>query len=429
MKVSTMKTPEGDVSTAPVFFVAIGVPLMFSSTFEVPLDRRTFTSRHSLDMKFLYCDDRVQELLGYTPTEIIGKSWYNFHHACDMETVLACHKTLLTKGQSVSKYYRFLVRNGGWVWLQTKANIVYDSKTCQPEFILCINHLIGGTEGGGVIVASEQINPVLLPVAIETIVKVDETSKKRKKTDTIVLEERTKLLKASAHESRGAAHIKTEPGLAVDCGEKPAGKLVGKKVIGKKTCQCYDDVDCEHINFQDCPPVAWDMNEEVLQQQQWYEELVCEHYGFTNTPPASPPLVEQEQKTETIDEGDTSTSDDSEAVKEKVAPVSDDDDDDIDLSERAPFIPLVDAELMINDEILAEIEFMDSPICPPSWLDEDSQSSVGEKGEGSTTLSVGEEKCCLLSSYKKAVSTKWEKEQLHRACEWAGIIFPSSDTL
>lgn len=266
------------------------------------------------------------------------------------------------------------------MWLQTKANIVYDSKTCQPEFILCINHLIGGTEGGGVIVASEQINPVLLPVAIETIVKVDETSKKRKKTDTIVLEERTKLLKASAHESRGAAHIKTEPGLAVDCGEKPAGKLVGKKVIGKKTCQCYDDVDCEHINFQDCPPVAWDMNEEVLQQQQWYEELVCEHYGFTNTPPASPPLVEQEQKTETIDEGDTSTSDDSEAVKEKVAPVSDDDDDDIDLSERAPFIPLVDAELMINDEILAEIEFMDSPICPPSWLDEDSQSSVGEKG-------------------------------------------------
>lgn len=49
---------------------------------------------------------------------------------------------VLTKGQSVSKYYRFLVRNGGWVWLQTKANIVYDSKTCQPQFVLCTNYII-----------------------------------------------------------------------------------------------------------------------------------------------------------------------------------------------------------------------------------------------------------------------------------------------
>ena len=28
------------------------------------------------------------------------------------------------------------------MWLQTKANIVYDSKTCQPQFVLCTNYII-----------------------------------------------------------------------------------------------------------------------------------------------------------------------------------------------------------------------------------------------------------------------------------------------
>lgn len=55
---------------------------------------------------------------------------------------MLCFFTVLTKGQSVSKYYRFLVRTGGWVWLQTKANIVYDSKSCQPQFVLCTNYII-----------------------------------------------------------------------------------------------------------------------------------------------------------------------------------------------------------------------------------------------------------------------------------------------
>ncbi|EDO45858.1 predicted protein [Nematostella vectensis] len=143
MKYKTIINKEGQEQKVPLFLVAIAVPLMFATTFEVPLDRGTFTSRHMLDMKFLQCDDRVSSLLGYTREEMIGKSWYSFHHAADLDNVLNTHKMLLTKGQSVSKYYRFMVRGGGWVWLQTKANVVYDSKTCQPQFVFCINYVLG----------------------------------------------------------------------------------------------------------------------------------------------------------------------------------------------------------------------------------------------------------------------------------------------
>ena len=89
----TTVNADGTAETTPDFLIAIGVPLMVASNFEVPLDRSTFTTRHSLDMKILSCDDKMQNLLGYSPVEMIGKSWYNFQHGCDLDTVLACHKS------------------------------------------------------------------------------------------------------------------------------------------------------------------------------------------------------------------------------------------------------------------------------------------------------------------------------------------------
>ena len=271
--------------------------------------------------------------------------------------------------------------------------------------------------------ATEQINPTLLPVAMETIDKVEETSKKKKKSNAIVLEERTRLLKASAHESRNVDNIKIEPGVArIDCCKKP-----GKQTFSKKSCQCYD-VDCEGINFQECPPVTWDMNEDALQQQQKYEESIREHYGFTNTPPASPSQVEPAEQTETIAEGDSPSVDDSEAIKEEPMSLSVDDDNDIDLAERAPFIPLNDAELIINDELLAEIEFMDSPICPPSWLDEDVQQvgGIGDKNKprGASSFLSGKKSAAFSAATRKLFPPTGKKSNFIELLSGRGSFFP-----
>ncbi|XP_020896921.1 hypoxia-inducible factor 1-alpha [Exaiptasia diaphana] len=58
MKYTTRYDDDGREEKVPLFLVAIAVPLMFATTFEVPLDRSTFTSRHMLDMKFLQCDEK-----------------------------------------------------------------------------------------------------------------------------------------------------------------------------------------------------------------------------------------------------------------------------------------------------------------------------------------------------------------------------------
>lgn len=267
--------------------------------------------------------------------------------------------------------------------------------------------------------ATEQINPTLLPFAMETVDKVEEKTRKKKKKNSIVLEERTRLLKATANESRNVDHIKIEPGVASDCCKKS-----GKQTFGKKSCRCYD-VDCEHINFQDCPPVTWDMNEDALQQQQKYEESIREHYGFTNTPPASPSCVEPAEQTETVAEGDSPTVDDSKASKEESMHVSDD--EEVDLSERAPFIPLNDAELIINDELLAEIEFMDSPICPPSWLDEEVHpGGIGEKNKtrvGSSFLS-GKKSAAFSAATRKLFPPTGKKSNFIELLSGRGAFFP-----
>ena len=46
-------------SRPPVpYLVLICDPIPHPSNIEVPLDTKTFLSRHTLDMKFTYCDDR-----------------------------------------------------------------------------------------------------------------------------------------------------------------------------------------------------------------------------------------------------------------------------------------------------------------------------------------------------------------------------------
>jgi len=83
MKMSIRLSETGEEEKVPMFMVAIGVPLMFSSTFEVPLDRATFTSRHSLDMNFLSCDERFVGVTSYADSVF-------FAYDCCMQLFLAC---------------------------------------------------------------------------------------------------------------------------------------------------------------------------------------------------------------------------------------------------------------------------------------------------------------------------------------------------
>ncbi|XP_055543814.1 protein similar [Wyeomyia smithii] len=135
--------------------VAVARPLPHPSNIEIPLDSSTFLSKHSLDMKFSYVDDKMQSLLGYDPADLMGKPLYECHHGIDSEHLLATFKNVISKGQSETARYRFLARTGGYAWVVTQATLIYDKQ--KPHSIVCVNHVISGVENKDEIYSCAQL--------------------------------------------------------------------------------------------------------------------------------------------------------------------------------------------------------------------------------------------------------------------------------
>lgn len=52
-----------------------------------------FTSRHSLEWKFLFLDHRAPPIIGYLPFEVLGTSGYDYYHVDDLDNVVTCHES------------------------------------------------------------------------------------------------------------------------------------------------------------------------------------------------------------------------------------------------------------------------------------------------------------------------------------------------
>uniref|UniRef100_A0A8C1HK54 Endothelial PAS domain protein 1b n=1 Tax=Cyprinus carpio carpio TaxID=630221 RepID=A0A8C1HK54_CYPCA len=138
-------------------------PIAHPSNIDTPLDSKTFLSRHSMDMKFTYCDDRVTELMGYSPEDLLGRSAYEFYHALDSDSVTKSHQNLCTKGQAVSAQYRMLAKNGGYVWVETQGTVIYNSRNSQPQCIVCVNYVLSDVEEKSMVFSMDQTESLFKP--------------------------------------------------------------------------------------------------------------------------------------------------------------------------------------------------------------------------------------------------------------------------
>ncbi|XP_072023282.1 hypoxia-inducible factor 1-alpha-like isoform X2 [Amphiura filiformis] len=134
----------------------VGNPIHHPANIEIPLDGQTFLTRHSMDMKFTYCDDRIKELLGYESKELVGRSFYDFYHALDNAAIEKCHRDLFAKGQTRTGSYRFLAKEGGYAWLQTEATVIYSNKTNKAQCVVCVNYCLSSIENDGLILSTDQ---------------------------------------------------------------------------------------------------------------------------------------------------------------------------------------------------------------------------------------------------------------------------------
>uniref|UniRef100_A0A8C9R915 SIM bHLH transcription factor 1 n=1 Tax=Scleropages formosus TaxID=113540 RepID=A0A8C9R915_SCLFO len=140
-----------------VGLVAVGHSLPPSAITEIKLHSNMFMFRASLDMKLIFLDSRVADLTGYEPQDLIEKTLYHHVHSCDTFHLRCAHHLLLVKGQVTTKYYRFLAKHGGWVWVQSYATIVHNSRSSRPHCIVSVNYVLTHTEYKGLQMSLDQM--------------------------------------------------------------------------------------------------------------------------------------------------------------------------------------------------------------------------------------------------------------------------------
>uniref|UniRef100_A0A8B9T627 Circadian locomoter output cycles protein kaput n=1 Tax=Anas platyrhynchos TaxID=8839 RepID=A0A8B9T627_ANAPL len=121
--------------------VRLATPQFIKEMCTVEEPNEEFTSRHSLEWKFLFLDHRAPPIIGYLPFEVLGTSGYDYYHVDDLDNLAKCHEHLMQYGKGKSCYYRFLTKGQQWIWLQTHYYITYHQWNSRPEFIVCTLYL------------------------------------------------------------------------------------------------------------------------------------------------------------------------------------------------------------------------------------------------------------------------------------------------
>lgn len=99
-----------------------------------------FISRHNMDGKFTFVDQRVTAVLGYQPADLLGKTAFDFYHPEDKAHMKdTFDQVLKLKGQVMSIMYRFRASNHEWVWLRTSSFSFQNPYTDEVEYIVCTN--------------------------------------------------------------------------------------------------------------------------------------------------------------------------------------------------------------------------------------------------------------------------------------------------
>lgn len=134
-----------ELHTTHCCLVAIGRLQVTSTTahdLNAANNQSEFISRHALEGKFTFVDQRVTHILGYAPTELLGKSCYDFFHPDDISHMKEnFDQVLRQKGQLFSLGYRFRTKNREFVWLRTQAYAFLNPYTDDVEYIVCTNSL------------------------------------------------------------------------------------------------------------------------------------------------------------------------------------------------------------------------------------------------------------------------------------------------
>lgn len=102
-----------------------------------------FISRHAMDGKFLFVDQRATLVLGFLPHELLGTSMYEYYHHEDISSLADSHKLVLETTETVTTHvYRIRTKDYGFIRLQSEWNKFTNPWTKETEYLIAKNSVI-----------------------------------------------------------------------------------------------------------------------------------------------------------------------------------------------------------------------------------------------------------------------------------------------
>src|SRR4029434_4735082 len=117
----------------------------FRATFE---QAAVGVAHSSLEGRLLLMNQKLCDILGYTPEEIVTKTYQEVTHPEDLEAELEYARRLLTGEIESCSYEKRYVRNDGTlIWVSLTASVVRDEETGEPSYFVAIIEDISARKG------------------------------------------------------------------------------------------------------------------------------------------------------------------------------------------------------------------------------------------------------------------------------------------
>ncbi|KZC05014.1 Aryl hydrocarbon receptor nuclear translocator-like protein 1 [Dufourea novaeangliae] len=99
-----------------------------------------FVSRHAMDGKFLFVDQRATLVLGFLPQELLSTSMYEYYHHDDIPHLAESHKAALQASECVTtQIYKFRTKGASFVKLQSEWKSFRNPWTKDIEYLIAKN--------------------------------------------------------------------------------------------------------------------------------------------------------------------------------------------------------------------------------------------------------------------------------------------------